>query len=47
VFHKRIDLLLREILPGNKHMFVESPCSLPFVSFNRPVPAAKASATSP
>ena len=46
VFHKRIDLLLRQILPGKKHMFVKSHCSLPFVSRPCPVPAAKASATS-
>ena len=22
LFHKRVDLLLREVLPGKKHMFV-------------------------
>ena len=30
LFDKRIDLLLRHILPGKEHMFVKCHCSLPF-----------------
>ena len=41
VIHERVDLLLREVLPGKKHMFVESHDAFRLSSYLCPVPAAK------
>src|SRR5690606_4450642 len=44
LFHKRIDLLRRDVLPGKEHVFVKCHV-LPFFSRRPADPAAKASAT--